>query len=261
LEEHHERAIERLRREFAEDPRFPAMLVGGSIVKGLERPDSDVDILLVATDEEFKSRRRIRDTVFLSGDFTDYEGGYIDGKVVDLDFLRDVAERGSEPARWAFVGAHLVYSRLPEVGELLERIVGYRHDEAKAKIEAFFVQVRVQRWFVAEAEKRGDRYLLHRSAADMVLFAGRILLAQNAILFPSHKWFMHTVRNAPNQPKGFCELLDAVLENPCEEGASRLEECVVQHYEQGLSWTQTLTRYIEDREWNWRDGKVPIEDS
>ena len=35
----------------------------------------------------------------------------------------------------------------------------------------------------------------------------------------------------------------------------------MQHYEQGLSWTQILTRYIEDREWNWRDGKVPIEDS
>jgi predicted nucleotidyltransferase len=261
LEEHHERAIQRLRSGFAQDPRFPAMLVGGSIVKGLARPNSDVDILLVATDEEFAARRLRRDTVFLSGDFTDYEGGYVDGKVVNLDFLRDVAERGSEPARWAFVGARVVYSRLPEVDELLERIVGYRHEEAKAKIESFFAQVRIHRWFVAEAEKLGDLYLLHRSAADMVLCAGRILLAQNAILFPSHKWFMHTVRNAPNQPKGFCELLDAVLDDPCEESASRLEECVVEHWEQGLSWTQILTRYIEDREWNWRDGRAPVEDS
>ena len=85
MEEHHERAIERLRREFAEDPRFPAMLAGGSIVKGLARPGSDVDILLVATDEELASRRRKRDTVFLSGDFTDYEGGYI-GYIEDREW-------------------------------------------------------------------------------------------------------------------------------------------------------------------------------
>ena len=42
MEAHHERAVERLRLGFAEDPRFPALLVGGSVVKGLARPDSRV---------------------------------------------------------------------------------------------------------------------------------------------------------------------------------------------------------------------------
>jgi predicted nucleotidyltransferase len=261
MEEHHERAIERLKSEFEEDERFPAMIAGGSVVKGLARPDSDLDILLVATDEEFSRRRREGDQVFLSGDFTDYEGGYVDGKVVDLEFLRAVEERGSEPARWAFVGAQIIYSRIPEVEQLMNRIVDYRHDEAKSKIEAFFSQARLSSWFIAEAEKRGDRYLLHRSAADMALFAGRLLLARNALLFPSHKWFMHTVRNAPEQPPGFIELIDGVLDDPCEKTARRLEDCIVKHYDPGLSWTQLLTRYIEVREWNWRDGKPPIEDS
>jgi predicted nucleotidyltransferase len=261
LEDHHRRVIERLREAFAEDPRFPALIVGGSVVKGLARPDSDVDALFVATDEEFSRRRGQRDHVFLSGDFTDYEGGYVDGKVIDMAFLRDVAERGSEPARWAFAGAELVYSREGEIPELLERITGYRREEAREKMEAFFAQVRIQRWFVSEAERHGDRYLLYRSAADLVLFAGRLVLAQNEALFPSHKWFLHEVRRAPRQPDGFCELIDAVLENPSDETAGRLEECIVADFDPGLSWTQLLTRHIEDREWNWRQGATPIEDA
>jgi hypothetical protein len=39
----------------------------------------------------------------------------VDGKSVDLAFLREVAEKGSEPARAAFDGTRCAYSRLPEI--------------------------------------------------------------------------------------------------------------------------------------------------
>jgi predicted nucleotidyltransferase len=260
MEKHHRQTIERMRAHFSDDPRFAAILVGGSIVKDRARPDSDVDALFIATDEEFERRQRDRDHLFLSGDFTDYPGGYIDGKVINLEFLRDVAERGSEPARWAFVGVEVVCSRIPELENLVRRIVAYPRDLASAKVESFFAQVRVLRWFVAEAERHGDRYLLYRSAAQMALFAGRLVLVQNEILFPSHKWFLLEVRNAPQKPEGFCELLDALLERPCDETAGLLEECVAKNYDPGLSYTQIVTRFMEDSEWNWRDGRPPLED-
>jgi hypothetical protein len=260
VHDHHREAIERLRRHFVDDPRYPALILGGSLVKGTARPDSDVDTLLIATDEEYERCGRERDHWFLSGDFTDYEGGYVEGKIVDLAFLHDVAERGSETARAAFVGARVLYSRIPEVEELVRRIPSYPEAKAQERIESFYVQVRLLRWFIDEAEKRADRYLLLRSAADMALFAGRLVLADNRILFPYHKWFMREVRNAPHKPDGICERVDALLERPSGENAQRLDECVVAAYDPGLSWTQIATRFMTDREWSWRYGSPPLED-
>jgi hypothetical protein len=258
---HHRAAIDRLGTRFAQEPDFPALIVGGSIVKGTERPDSDVDVFLVATDEKFERCRQERDHFFISGDFTDYEGGYVDGKIICLKFLRDVADRGSEPARSAFVGACIVYSRIPEVEELVQRIVVFPEEQRREKMESFFSQVRVLRWFIDEAEKRDDQYLLLRSAAEMALFAGRLVLIDNEIFFPSHKWFMREVRQARRKPDQLCDLMDAVLQNPGAETAARLEQCVIAQYDPGLTWTQILTRFMEDSEWNWLSGGAPIQDS
>jgi hypothetical protein len=46
---HHQRVIDRLIDLFQDDPRFPAMIVGGSVAKGRAQPDSDVDVMLIAT--------------------------------------------------------------------------------------------------------------------------------------------------------------------------------------------------------------------
>jgi hypothetical protein len=261
MEPHHRASIERLRERFSEDPRFPALIVGGSVVKGTARPDSDVDALFVATDEEFSRCRQNGEHLLLSGEFTNYEGGYLDGKIVHLQFLRDLASHGSEPARSGFVGAILVYSRIPEIEHLIARIPIYPKEQKSEKIRSFFCQVRLLRWFVEEAEKREDRYLLLRSAAEMALYSGRLVLAENEVLYPHHKWFMHEVRKAPRKPAEICDLIDQLLEAPCSEAANRLDQCIVEHYDPGLTWHQVGTRYIQDREWNWRSGNPPLEDS
>lgn len=262
MEPHHRASIDRLREQFADMPMFPALIAGGSVMKGTARPDSDVDVIFVATDEEYARRHAEGELVIiLAGEFADYEDGYVDGKVVNLAFLRDLAERGSEPARSAFVNAEVVYSHLPEVEDHVRRIPHYPDSEAERKMESFYAQVRLLRWFVGEAEKRNDRYLLMRAAADMVLYAGRLVLARNRILFPSHKWFMREVRNAPDQPDGFCDLLDAVLADPCDATAAQLEAAVMVYYDPDWTWLQVLTRFLQDAEWNWRDGPPPLADS
>ena len=81
--------------------------------------DGGLEFVDTATDEEFERCRQERQHLLMSSEFTDYEGGYLDGKIVNLQFLRDVADHGSEPARSAFTGAILVYSRIPEVEQLI----------------------------------------------------------------------------------------------------------------------------------------------
>ena len=46
---------------YRDDPEFRALIIGGSVAKGCARVDSDVDFLIVATDEVFERRLAARD--------------------------------------------------------------------------------------------------------------------------------------------------------------------------------------------------------
>ena len=116
---HHQKAIEKFTEIIRNDPKFIGLVIGGSIVKGYERNDSDIDVILIATDEEYQKRKRRNKFGYFNDRACDYQGGYIDGKVINLNFLKTVAERGSEPARETFKDAYIAYSKIPELEEIL----------------------------------------------------------------------------------------------------------------------------------------------
>jgi hypothetical protein len=68
---------------------------------------------------------------------------------------------------------------------------------------SFYSQIIVYHWYIGEAEKRNDTYLTRRSAVDLVLFCGRLILAHNQMLYPYHKWFMRQLDKAPDKPDDF----------------------------------------------------------
>ncbi len=260
--DHHKKTIENLIDHLKEDPRFPAMIIAGSVAKGRAKENSDVDFMLVATDEEFRERQSSARLHFTADDLCE-SPTYSDGKVINLQFLRDVARRGSEPARAAFLDAFIGYSRNPEVETLLQQIPVYQVAEQQEKMISFYSQVIVHQWYVGEAEKRQDAYLIRRSAADLVLFAGRLILAHNQMLYPYHKWFIHQLQNAPDKPDNFLDLADRLLKQPSKQNADLLTECVLAfkdwpkppHGNDGV-----CARFFEDSEWNWKNGTTPIYD-
>ena len=260
MEAQHQRAIERVTEHFRDDPHFPAMLIGGSVAKGRARPDSDVDIMLVATDEEYARRRAAGDTLYFTREFSDYPDGYVDGKILSLGFLREAAARGSEPTRAAFVHAFLAYSHLPEVADVLARIPVYPEDEQAAKITGFYTQMVVNHWYIGEAERHGNLYLLTHAAADLVLFGGRLILAHNKILYPFHKWFMHELAHAPEQPANLVAQAESLLRAPSKETAGRFYESLNQFRDWGLTEQEAFRHWTEDYEWAWRTARPPLAD-
>lgn len=84
MREHHRRTIERLVAEFGNDHRYPALIVGGSLARGQEKEFSDVDVILVASDEEYARRLALKDLWYLNREIADYPGGYVDGKIFAL---------------------------------------------------------------------------------------------------------------------------------------------------------------------------------
>jgi hypothetical protein len=260
MRDHHRRAIERLTAELEADPRFLAVLLGGSIARGTELPDSDVDLILVASEDEYARRLPERDFSYLNKEVCEYPGGYAEAKVMSLSFLEEIADHGSEPARAAFVGARILASRVPELEQLLDRVTAYPEAERIAKIESFYAQLLIHYWYLSEAQRRDDRYLLLRSAAEFALFAGRLILAHNRILFPYHKWFMHELHRAPEKPADLIDGLSRLLDEPCLDTANPVLASVLNFRDWEKPSREVSAQFMEDSEWNWRDGRAPVAD-
>jgi hypothetical protein len=257
---HHLATIDRLIDRFQADSNFLALLIGGSLVKGYGNQDSDVDFMLIATDEEYARRLPTRALTYYATDLCDYPGGYVDGKIVNVAFLEEVADRGSEPARSAFESVIVSYARVPQLAELLDRITAYPEATHAAKLQSFHAQLLAQQWFVGEAERRANQYLMMHAVSELVLFGGRMLLAYNQLLYPYHKWFLRRLQDAPQKPAGVVDLIDQLLHEPSKANADRFCETILNFTAWPAPPEGWPARFLEDTEWAWRRGSAAVGD-
>jgi predicted nucleotidyltransferase len=258
--EHHQRAIDRLTDAYRDDSDYLALIIGGSVAKGLARPDSDVDFLIVATDDVFQRRLDARDLFINRTDLCDDEGGYVDGKIISLDFLTQLADRGNEPSRAAFQGAFAAFSHIADLDALLRRIPVYPAAGHDDRIRAFYSMAFMQHWLMHEAERHGNRYTIARAASQLALFAGRLILAHNRTLFPFHKWLLATLDAVPDKPEGLLVSIDTLLARPCGEHAAALFDTVRTFQDWGVSDLDAYTWFMTDVEWSWMTDATPLED-
>lgn len=259
MKPHHKKAIKKLTESLKENERYLAAIITGSVAKGEERDDSDIDFILVVTDEEYEKRKRRNKIFFFDTQYCDYPGGYVDGKIVNLQFLRTVAERGSEPARDAFRDAWIAFSKIPELDELLKKIPIYQKDEKAEKIQSFLAQFEIANWFIGEAERRKDKYLLTRASTDLVLFGGRLILAHNEIIYPFHKLFMNALKRAPEKPENLIELINLLLDKPNSKNAKAFYDAVKTFKKWRLRRLPNV-QFMIDTELAWVEGKPYIGD-
>ena len=257
---HHRRAIDRLADAYRDDPEFVGLIIGGSIAKGFARDDSDVDFMIVAKDEVFERRLATRDLFINRKDLCDYEGGFVDGKIINRAFLEKVAERGNEPSRAAFEGAFAAYSHVDDLDALIERIPVYPEADREERIRAFYSMAFIQHWLMQEAERHGNRYTITRAASQLALFSGRLILAHNRRLYPFHKWLRATLESVPDKPDNFVERFDALLDTPNGDNATALFDCIRDFEDWGVSDLDAYTWFMTDVEWSWMSGSTPIED-
>ncbi len=77
---HHEESIEKLKTYFRNEEGVIAIVLDGSIVKGNERPDSDVDAIIVVTEERYRALEAANRLAEVVTGYCTYEGGYFDIK-------------------------------------------------------------------------------------------------------------------------------------------------------------------------------------
>jgi len=257
---HHQRAVDRLTDRFKDDSRFLALLISGSLVKGYGNESSDVDFVLIATVEEYARRQLEHALTYYAADLCDYPGGYVDGKIVNMAFLEEVSERGSEPARAAFEKVIVAYSHLPQLADLLRRITAYPEAGHAEKIRSFYAQLLAMQWYVSEAEKHHNLYLLLHAVSDLVLFGGRLVLAHNRMLYPYHKWFLRALQDAPQKPADLMVLIDQLLNEPNKANGDRFCEAILNFTAWDTPPGGWPARFMEDTEWAWRTGSAAVGD-
>ena len=258
---HHRRFIAEVAGRFAADPEVEALLVGGSVAHGLARPDSDLDVMLLVSGEELERRTAAHQVTFADLDAGDYEGGYLDGKYISREFLAEVAERGSEPARLAFADAIVAFSRAPDVEELARAAGTYPEEGRDEKLRNFVGHAVLMTWFHREAAKRDDRYLAAYASSRLALYAGRAILAHNRMLYPFHKWFTTVLERAPLRPPDLLEQIRALLDEPTAERAEALTSAVSDVVGVLLTVEEAASRFTEQTEWSWRHGRPPLDES
>ncbi|XXX77225.1 nucleotidyltransferase domain-containing protein [Sorangium sp. So ce134] len=259
---HHLRTVSRLVERLSADPCSEAIIVGGSQAKGLAKETSDIDFLWVVTDEEHRRRRATGELVYVASDegLVDYPGGYVDGKIVNLDLLQKTRERGSEPARSAFLGAMVAWSRRPDIDDLVREISAYPEHERAHKMLGFIAQLEAMRYYLESAEQHDNRYLLTWAASRAVLFGYRLILAHNRILYPYHKWVRAFVADAPEKPADLLRLADELIRAPGKSTGEAFCGAVLsfRDWERPAQWQ---TRFMDDSELNWLHAPPPLEDA
>lgn len=259
----HQEAIRRIGAYLAKDKGNLAFVVGGSVAHGFAREDSDLDIMIFVEEADYQRRLETGKLTFLNIralTACSYKGGYVDGKYSSLGFLRAVAEKGSDPARYAYKDAIVGFSRLEGLEDLLAAAARFPVEEKAARVRRFAAQVDAWYWYANEAQKRRNEYLLAHSIQKLVLFGGRLVLTYNERLFPYHKWFLRELEACGEKPKDFTKRIDGLLKSREPKDIKAFYDSIRKMRRWPVSPLEWPRLFMRDSELNWMDGAAPIED-
>ncbi|MFN8380783.1 MAG: nucleotidyltransferase domain-containing protein [Anaerolineales bacterium] len=257
---HHEESIRNVVQYFQSDPEVEALVLGGSLAHGFASPISDVDVMILVSDEQYAQRMNEGRLHFFNRELCTYPEGYVDGKYLGMPHLDQVAEKGSEPARFAFQDARVLFSQRDSLNEKIRLIASYPAARKAERIGRFYAQFEAWNWYVHEALKSGNRYLLGMSISKLVLFGGRLILAHNELLYPYHKWFLKVLAGAKEKPAELLTCIESLYQTPSDENTQSFYEMIKGFQDWEVSGNSWPVQFMFDSELNWQTGVAPVDD-
>ncbi|MCU1509083.1 MAG: hypothetical protein JWQ12_1348 [Glaciihabitans sp.] len=250
---HHDDAIARYVERVSTQASVLAVVITGSIVRGTERPDSDIDLYLVVTEEAWDTAWLHHRLMYTETEGIGYEGGYFDVKLATLSYLDDAAERGDDPVRDSFAHSSIAFSRVDDLADRLERAARVPDEQWMSRAASFLAQVRLHGgYFLDNAYRASDNLLLQHAAVHAVVAADRALLALNHVTFQGQKYLTKTTAVLERKPHGWQQLVDDLLSAPSPTTSGALTAALEEFYDWPLPREQTLSRFIVDNELAWR---------
>ena len=216
--------------------------------------------MIILSDEAYTRRLAQGPITFFNRELCAYADGYVDGKYISPQFMEQVRSIGSEPARFAFKDAQILFSRVDGLQQTLLTIARYPKEDSAERMRRFYAQLEAWNWYAGEALRKENGYLLSLSVTKLVLFGGRLILAHNETLYPYHKWFLRVLEQVPEKPANLMELIAALVAQPDREKIDQFFNLIGDFQ----PWEKTAagwgSQFLVDSEMNWLNGKTPIDD-
>lgn len=223
--DHHRATIANLVQRFSADDDVAALIVVGSVARDDARPESDVDFLLVPADERGEAALNLVDaSTCCVAPCTEANGQYF-----AKTRLLQVEANGNDVARYAFTRAAVMFTRDADVPAIVSRITCCPEADRQARLETFHSQMYLHFSFFEFAVRSQTKYLIYETATKMILAIGRLVLADNRLLYPGRKWFFRELQRAPDQPRGLCAAMLDVLDRPTLDAGRDLLALVDAH--------------------------------
>ena len=258
--QHHIDSIEKLKEYYRHRKGIIAIVLDGSVVKGNARPDSDIDAIVVVTEEKFAElKKENRMTEVIAG-YCTYEGGYFDVKYKTKTLLREAAEKASEPTRNAYMKAQVVFSADNEIAPLVEKIAAYPEHEREAKIRCFQANLALNQNYFLNCVPESNAYMRAHLAQEIVYSVYRLILAENRVLFPCNRRLEDAVNSCKRRPADILQLGAKFLQNISPETCAAFVSAFSEQTE--LPMEQDLNRLLSDytfyyEDW-WREEYPPF---
>lgn len=251
--QHHRESLENLKKYFSEKEEVIALIFGGSVAKGCERPDSDLDAMVVITEEAYALRVQNNTTAETISGYCTYEGGYFDIKYMTKEFLRDAAQKGSEPARNAFVKARVLFTKDLEIPQLVSEIPVFQKGEKEDKMLSFYADFWLNYYYFLKSCPI-DGYMKLHAVNEVIYSIYRMILQENEILFPSNRRLEEFVEKVSDKTAALVSLGKKAAKS--QEMAD--VDAFVTYFLEILCWQtpmdigNVLSRYTMDFEQWWR---------
>lgn len=257
--QHHEDTLDAYVRRVKADPNAIAVIVVGSVARGTERPDSDVDVYLVVPDDVFDSAGAADRVIFDERSVATYPGGYVDVKLATVAFLDAAAERGDDPVRASFEGARVAWVR--DGYDIAARIAAIPVLPAtvwERRAVSFMAQV----WwygtdFLPQAIAMDNTFLLHHAAVHTVAAGGRALFALNRTLFRGPRYLDEMVATLDRIPSGYRDLARQLVTRPSRESADAYVHALETFHPWPVDRAASASIFIRDNELAWLTGILP----
>jgi hypothetical protein len=256
--EHHERAIAAFAAA-ATARGARGVVIVGSVARGTERPDSDVDLYEVVEDDAFAAALSAGALARVEHDAADWPGGYLDIKLVSPALLARAVTDADDATRASFVGARVVLDREGGLAETVLTITRPPAEHFAQRIASFAAQFALHAdYFLVHGRDHHDPVLAANAAVHAGFAAGRMALAAERVLFRGPKYLTAQLREAGRE-----ELADAIAALVDERGVEAVERVRTLVPElaarAGDISDEDLALFIADNEWAWFTGQTPPE--
>lgn len=239
------------------------VVFGGSVAQGRERPDSDLDAMVVLEDEIYaRLRAENRLCECIHGHCT-YPGGYFDVKYMTMDYLRAAAEHGSDPTRNSFVKSRVMFSRVEDLEDIVRRIQTYPVAKKRERIELFASILLLSGGYLFDCARidARDSYLTPRAVCDAVYGGLRMLLARNEVFFPCHRNMMAYAARLPDAPENIADLANAFLAGPTPATRDAFTQAICRHPGWDLDFgdhNHFYAVYVKYMEQSWLESEANV---